>query len=365
MKKLYLSIMAMGMVQLSIAQFHTLKIPQLSNRVVETQRLGVTDITVSYSSPSANERDVWNDQEVIPQNGSPIAWRAGANMNTTIEFSTDVFIEGNKLKKGKYGIHIIPNGHEHKVLFAHNSNLWGSYYLDMDGDVSLEINVKDTPNEYSEKLDFEFKNWSSDAVTISLEWADRAIPFKVAVDLNETVINSFREELRGVNTYHWQAWDDAARWCLNRNVNLEEALLWSNRSISGGYHGFAAEKNVTNLMTKMQLLQRLDKREEMLATLKDIESLLETPSDYNNTAMLLLRSDLASDGLRVSQAGIKKHGTIWYLNISNALSYYFLGNKKKAISGLNKVESMVPPNFKPRFDQIKSEVKKGTYKFPN
>jgi hypothetical protein len=30
-------------------------------------------------------------------------WRAGANENTTIEFSTDVKIEGQPLPAGKYG----------------------------------------------------------------------------------------------------------------------------------------------------------------------------------------------------------------------------------------------------------------------
>ncbi|PKV49083.1 Protein of unknown function (DUF2911) [Aquimarina sp. MAR_2010_214] len=46
-----------------------------------TQQLGVADITINYSSPSANNREIWNDLNVIPQNGNPIAWHAGANMN--------------------------------------------------------------------------------------------------------------------------------------------------------------------------------------------------------------------------------------------------------------------------------------------
>jgi hypothetical protein len=31
-------------------------------------------------------------------------WRAGANENTTIEFSTDVLVEGRPLAAGKYGL---------------------------------------------------------------------------------------------------------------------------------------------------------------------------------------------------------------------------------------------------------------------
>ena len=72
------------------AQFHTLNMPQGSPRVQETQRLGITEITLDYGSPALRNRDVWKD--VVPQGGDPIPWRAGANMATTIEFSTDVIL---------------------------------------------------------------------------------------------------------------------------------------------------------------------------------------------------------------------------------------------------------------------------------
>ena len=110
---------------------------------------------------------------------------------------------------------------------------------------------------------------SDQVLVIGLEWEKRRIPFKVEVDLNTTTVESFRSELRGINTYHWQAWNDAALWCLNHNTNLEEALQWANRSINGGYGGFAADKNVTNISTKIRLLKKLDKPEELQNTIND------------------------------------------------------------------------------------------------
>lgn len=349
---------------ISKGQFHTLKIPKASNQVIETQTLGVTEITLNYHSPSVQERDVWNNPNVIPQNGDPIAWRAGANMNTTISFSTDVMINGNNLAKGTYGFHVIPRGETYDLFFAHNSNQWGSYYLDLEKDVSLTISVKSEECPHSEKLDYEFINWNEDEVTVALEWANRRLPFTVAVDINKTVIASFRSELRGINTYHWQAWNDAAQWCLSRNTNLEEALEWTNRSINGGFNGFASNKNITNLTTKARILSRLDKDEELDATVAEISDLEMSVNEVNAFTIFLLRLDRAESALKTLNANIKRYPDAWFLKLNRGISYYYLDNKSKALKELNAVKGITPEYFQDRMGQIITEVEKGTYRIP-
>src|SRR5450432_211692 len=66
------------------------------------ERVGLTDITIHYDRPGVKGREgqIWG--KLIPVGytdlgfGSTKAapWRAGANENTIIEFSTDVKIEG-------------------------------------------------------------------------------------------------------------------------------------------------------------------------------------------------------------------------------------------------------------------------------
>ena len=347
------------------AQFHTLKIPRSSNRVIETQRIGITDITINYGSPSINNRDVWNDTRVIPQNGNPIPWRAGANMNTTIKFSTDVLIEGQVVKAGVYGFHIIPKGDVFTLLFAHNNNQWGSYYLDMEKDITLQVDVKPTECPFSEKLDYEFLNWTEDSVTIGLEWADKRIPFVVSVDLNTTVVESFRHELRGVNTYHWQAWNDAANWCLNHNTNLEEALEWTERSINGGFHGFAANKNFTNLATKFKILKKLNKTEECAKALTELEK-----EEYNGNQAFQFGRDLLNEkdydlALNFSTQANKKHPDSWFLIINEGLAKYFLGNTEDAIEDIKTSIPLAPKQYHERFNIVIEEMKVGTYQIPN
>jgi len=343
-------------------QFHTLSIPQLSNHVTETQTLAVTDITIDYSSPSVNDRDVWNDPNVIPQKGEPIAWRAGANMNTTISFSTDVTINGEALSAGKYGLHIIPDKEKYTILFAHANDLWGSYYLDVDQDVTLSVEVDSEACTFSEKLDFEFLNWTEEGVDVGLEWAEKRISFSVAVNLSETVLASFRSELRGENTYRWESWNDAALWCYGHEVNMEEALAWANRSIEGGSGGFGANKNFSNVSTKISILNSLGKKEERAAALSEIQSLDYSAYEAHQFCRNLMHSDDFSNAQQFNKQAMEKYPEAWYLVINKSLLEYFLGNTSKAVKTMDKAIAAAPTQYKERLTGVIEEMNAGTYK---
>ncbi|WP_298893395.1 DUF2911 domain-containing protein [uncultured Psychroserpens sp.] len=342
--------------------FHTLNTPSSSPQVLEMQKLGVTQIEINYHSPALRNRDVWNTPGVIPQNGTPIAWRAGANMNTTISFSTDVFIEGQPLSAGTYGFHIVPNGNEFKLLFAHNNNQWGSYYLDTNKDITLSVDVSGVSCPKSEQLDYEFLNRTENSVVIGLEWGEKRIPFTVSVDLNTTVVKSLRKELRGINTYRWEAWNDAASWCLNHNTNLEEALTWAERSILGGYNGFGANKNLTNLTTKARIQQKLNKTEELQQTIIEALSTVGTAYDINTFSMFLIRNKSFDEALQLSEIGLKDNPKVWYLMLNHGISNYFLGKKKAAVKMLDKAHQNTPDSYKSYVGKVLDDVKNGTYK---
>jgi tetratricopeptide (TPR) repeat protein len=346
------------------AQFHTLKIPEVSNYVRETQRLGITDITIEYHSPATRGRDVWNNPNVIPQNGDPIAWRAGANMNTTLTFSTDVLINGNPLDAGTYGLHVIPRADQYEILFAHAYNQWGSYYLDLEKDVTLTVSVQADSIAFSEKLDFEFLDWKEDEVIVGLEWANQRLPITVSVDLNETVVNSFRDELRGINTYRWEAWNDAARWCLYHDTNLEEALTWADRSIRGGYNGFAANMNASNLQTKAELLLKLDRQQDLDATIQEAMDLDMDENQTNYFSTFLLRAEKYPEAVALLDAALDRHGDIWYLLLNRSIGNYFLGNKKTALKIMDQTKKISPDAFMSRLDEIEQEIINDSYELP-
>lgn len=343
----------------SFAQFHTLKIPKASQTVVETQTLGITDITITYGSPAMRGRNVWKD--LVPQGGNPIAWRAGANMATTISFSTDVMIEGQPLAAGEYGFHIIPENEQYTLLFVQPAQQWGSYYLDIEKDAVLKVLVNSESCAKSEQLDYEFLNRTENSLSIGLEWGEKRIPFKVEVDLNKTVIESFRNELRGINTYHWQAWNDAALWCLNHNTNLEEALKWVNRSINGGYNGFAGNENSTNTITKLRLLKKLGKKTDFDNAIQKALQVRFNSHDINEFNIAMLRFGEYDSAYNYAKKYFEMFPDQWSLLLNRGIAAYHLGKEKQAVKDVEKVIGMAPKQFEPRLKEIIKEFKSKTY----
>src|SRR4030095_10913621 len=81
-----------------------------NKRASVSEEIGLTDVIIRYSRPGVKKREgnIWC--ELIPAGFTqlgygfkkPTPWRAGANENTTIEFTTDVKVEGETLPAGKY-----------------------------------------------------------------------------------------------------------------------------------------------------------------------------------------------------------------------------------------------------------------------
>lgn len=347
---------------ISFSQFHTLNIPQASPKAAVSQQLGITNITIEYSSPAVRDRDVW--EGVVPFDAQPIAWRAGANMNTRIQFSTDVSINGIAIPAGSYGLHMIPRKDASwSLLLAENDQQWGSYYLDIDKDVFQSIEVKPEECPFRENLAYEFLTRTDSSVVIALEWEKKRIPFTVSVDLNKTVLESFRSELLGINTYRWEAWNDVARWCLRRNTNLEEALSWAERSINGGYNGFAANKNLTNLTTKIQLQKALGRDQAARQTKEEaVSAPLKGPMEVNNFARFLINEGDYDLSKKMFSRGCDVFDDPWFLQLGVAVSDYFLDERQEAVKMMKEVLKKSPDNFKGRIEEMMNEMEGGTFK---
>lgn len=114
-------------------------LPEGSQKAIITQRIGLTDITITYHSPLVKGRKIWGG--ICPYKE---VWRAGANENTTISFANDVMVEGKPLAAGTYGLHMIPDEKEWIVIFSKNYTSWGSFTYNKDED-ALRVTVKPQP----------------------------------------------------------------------------------------------------------------------------------------------------------------------------------------------------------------------------
>jgi len=162
--------------------------PRASLHASVSQRIGIdSDITIDYSRPGVKGRKIWG--ELVPygfakgnqySNNKDYPWRGGANEGTTIEFTKDVTVDGNKLPAGKYSLHFIPTEKEWSVIFNKNSKLWGSYQYNQEED-ALRIQVTPVEAPFQEWLIYGFDELAGTSCTAYLHWEELKVPFKVAV----------------------------------------------------------------------------------------------------------------------------------------------------------------------------------------
>lgn len=238
---------------LTATAYSDLDLPDVSQLAVTKQRVGLTDITVTYHRPLVNGRKVWGGLVPLGE-----VWRAGANQNTTIEFSDPVSVEGQPLAKGIYGLHMIPTADSWTIIFSKMASAWGSYTYNQAED-ALRLTVKPRPGEMEEALEYEFEDLKADSTNVTLKWEKIAVPFKVSINDAESIVANIRNQMRGRAQYEWQAPNQAAQFLLTKKINLDDALKWVNLSIQN-------EERFENLATKADLLKAMNKPDDAKKT---------------------------------------------------------------------------------------------------
>lgn len=175
---------------LAVPAFAQVRTPRPSPKASLTQTIGTTDITLNYSRPGVKGRTIWGD--LVPWDQ---VWRTGANEATTITFSEDVTIEGQKLPEGTYSIHTIPGRDEWTVIFNSVADQWGSYSYDAAKDV-VRVKVKPQNAEFREWMGFEINEMTPDTGKLVLRWANIAVPVTVDTGSTARTIAALRQSMQ-------------------------------------------------------------------------------------------------------------------------------------------------------------------------
>jgi tetratricopeptide (TPR) repeat protein len=234
------------------AQSALLNLPRDSQHATVMQRIGITDITITYSRPLVKGRPIWG--KLVPYGE---VWRAGANENTIITFTDPVTIEGQPLAKGTYGLHLLPGENEWTIIFSKVNSAWGSFTYKQEYD-ALRVTVKPQSSEMREALTYDFDDVKPDSAVAALRWEKVAVPFKIGVNTHDIVVASLPNQLQGLPQYMWEGWDDAATYLLTNKIALDQALKYEETSIG-------TEPRFDNLLTKSQILDAMGRKDEALA----------------------------------------------------------------------------------------------------
>src|ERR1700685_2882166 len=305
-----------------------LDLPLQSQHAVIMQRIGITDITVNYHRPLANGRQIWG--KLVPYGQ---VWRAGANENTTVTFTDPITIEGQPLDKGTYGLHMIPGENQWTVIFSKMSTAWGSFSYKQDED-ALRITVKPQTAEFHDALTYDFDDVKPDSTVITLRWEKVAVPFKVAVKVNDTVEASIHQQLRGLNQYYWESWDDVATYYLTSKINLDEALKDEEQSIK-------VEARFDNLLTKSKILEAMGRKDD--ATVARNEALEKASAQQLYFYGRQLQGEKKQEeAFAIFRSNAKKFPDYWTSHVGLARVYSGQGAFDKAVKEIQSALAGVP-----------------------
>jgi hypothetical protein len=341
------------------------KTPRASKMATVSEEVGITDVTISYSRPAVNGREgkIWG--ELVPYGfvdyhygtSKAAPWRAGANENTTIEFSTNVIIEGTPLAAGKYGFFVAMGQEKATLVFSRDNNAWGSFYYDPANDaLRVEVPVVRTTDSV-ERLKYEFTAETDSSAVVELRWEKVRIPFTVTVDVKKTQLDAYRYAFNSGNFYeYWQNMQLAANFCLVNDVDIQEGLTWADRSINT-YFG---EANFRTLTTYAGLLAKVGRAHESdsLMKLAYPKGSVEDLYYYGNGLMRMKKFKAAFD---VYKMDYDKASRNWLTNFGLAKGYAVMGDKTAAIKyadiALQLAQDQEAKDYVGRFKQSLAEGK--------
>ena len=187
------------------------------------QRVGLTDIKVDYSRPSAKGRAIFGSDALVNYGNF---WRTGANSATKISFSDDVLVEGQALKKGDYAILTKPSTTTWLVNFyKYESGNWSSY-IEKAPDASVTVTPKMNGVAF-ETFTIDINNIESSKATLNLLWDKVIVPVKIAVEYDKTVMSNIDKVMAGPSTNDYYA---AASYFHDNGKDLEQALEWIQKA---------------------------------------------------------------------------------------------------------------------------------------
>lgn len=194
--------------------------PQPSTSQTITQGFGLGTITLTYSRPNTKGRKIFGYVEPYGN-----VWRTGANWATTINFSDDVTIEGNKVPAGEYALFSIPGESQWTIILSKKVKQWGAYTYNQ-GDDFLRFNVKPvTLQQPVETFGLQFENMYPTSGELHLLWETTALTIHMTCDIDAKVMARIDSAMKTDKKPYY----DAVIYYWTNNKDMNQALEWANQ----------------------------------------------------------------------------------------------------------------------------------------
>ena len=323
------------------ARTQDITVPRTASPAAEvSQTIGISTVTVNYSRPSVKGRVIWG--ELVPygwnvqafgnQHSAP--WRAGANENTTIEFSHPAKVEGQMVPAGRYGLFFTINAdNSGEVILSKDKMSWGSFFYEPDHD-QLRAKIQTRTHAMTELLTYDFINLTKNTGELVLNWENKQFPVKIEFAVDDIVMANAAEELKGTAGFSYQGYASAANYAMQNKTNIEQGLEWADRAVT-------MNPSFNTLNAKAGLLQLQGKTAD--ADKVKAEALaMATEAELNIYGYTLLNQGDKKEAIRIFKMNVDKHPESANAWDSLGEGYALSDDKENAIKCFKKSLSLNP-----------------------
>ena len=215
-----------------------LDLPRPSPFAKVWQVVGLTEITVDYSSPGVKGRKIWGG--LVPYDQM---WRAGANSATKVTFNKDVTFAGKPVPAGSYAFFVMPGKSEWTVILNKKADQPGAgndYKADQD---LLRVQLKPKPSPFRERLAYLVTDFTDDKASLDLEWEK----LRLSIPIGLATTTQAAANIQSAVDSTWRTYANAARYMLENKKDFDAGIKYIDQSL-------ALKEEWFNLWIKAQLL---------------------------------------------------------------------------------------------------------------
>ena len=228
--------------------FAQIKTPSPSPTGKLSQAVGLINVDVEYSRPSAKGRKIFGD--LVPFGE---LWRTGANASTKVTFSDKTQVSGISLEKGTYALYTIPEKTEWTIIFYKNTSIWGAPqpkdFKEADVAARFSVPVQTLPTKV-ETLTIEIGNLRNDGADLELSWENTKVVIPIKVDTDTKVMADIDATMAGPKAGDYYA---AARYYYEEKKDMKKALDWVNASLEKGGDKFWILRLKANILAELRM----------------------------------------------------------------------------------------------------------------
>lgn len=228
--------------------FAQIKTPSPSPTGKISQAVGLINVDVEYSRPSAKGRKIFGD--LVPFGEM---WRTGANASTKVTFSDKAAVSGISLEKGTYALYTIPEKTSWTIIFYKNTSIWGAPQPKdfKETDVAARFTVPaQSLSSKVETFTIEIGNLRNDGADLEISWENTKVVIPIKVDTDTKVMADIDATMAGPKAGDYYA---AARYYFEEKKDMKKALEWVNASLEKGGDKFWILRLKANILAELKM----------------------------------------------------------------------------------------------------------------